>query len=193
MQGLPQILIKYQHIFYFPLLSFARISWLIQSFLFAESKSKPKNRTKEVVTLIIHYCWFFSIMIFTMSPLESILFACVAQGSTGLLLAAAFSLNHNGMVILKSGSQGELDFNELQIMTGRDVSGPFVAWFMGGLNFQIEHHLFPRIPRHNLPAVQNMVESMCKKHNIAYHKTGFFSGTMELLSKLYVVSSSVKD
>jgi fatty acid desaturase len=60
------------------------------------------------------------------------------------------------------------------------------------LNYQIEHHLFPRIPRHNLPKVQAQVMPMAKKFNIPYHKTGFISGTMELMRKLYTVSATVK-
>jgi hypothetical protein len=144
--GLPEFLIKNQHIMYFPLLAFARISWLIQSWLYAKEKSKPKNRTMEVYSLVLHYTWYLAVILFTMNFTEAVscsliimraylmklTFIMVSQCSTGLMLAAAFSLNHNGMIIYQSGSHANLDFNELQIATGRDVSGPFVAWFMGG-------------------------------------------------------------
>jgi len=46
--------------------------------------------------------------------------------------------------------------------------GLFNDWFTGHLNFQIEHHLFPTMPRHNLYKIQPLVQSLCKKHNIAY-------------------------
>lgn len=190
--GLPHTLIKYQYIFYFPLLSAARMSWLIQSWLYADKKSLPSVRNIELFTLMMHYTWYLSIMYLFMSPAESVLFFFASQMSTGLLLSTAFSLNHNGMKIFQAGSQGNTDFNVLQITTGRDVSGLFVNWFMGGLDKQIEHHLYPRIPRHNLPLVQQQVESICKKYKIPYHKTGFWDGTKELLGSLYTVSENVK-
>jgi len=191
--GLPQILIKYQYIFYFPLLSAARMSWLIQSWLYADKKANANVRNVELFCLMLHYTWYFAIMFSFMSIKESLLYILVSQATTGLLLSSAFSLNHNGMKIWESGSQATLDFNTLQVTTGRDVSGLFTHWFMGGLDKQIEHHLYPRIPRHNLIEVQKFVEPICVKHNISYHKTGFLDGTKELLSRLYTVSEAVKN
>lgn len=47
-------------------------------------------------------------------------------------------------------------------------------WFHGGLQFQIEHHLFPRLPRHNLRKVQAMVEPLCIELGLDYYCPGFF-------------------
>ena len=44
----------------------------------------------------------------------------------------------------------------------------FNDWFTGHLNFQIEHHLFPTMPRHNLYKIQPLIQSLCKKYNINY-------------------------
>jgi len=187
--GLPSFLLKYQYIVYVPLLSAARLSWLIQSFLYAKSKAPKTKQFPEVFWLVVHYTWYLAVMICYMSFTESLLFFLTSQAFTGLFLAAAFSLNHNGMIIYKSGIQGEMDFNKLQVSTGRDVTGAFAGWFMGGLNFQIEHHLFPRVPRHNLPKVQRLVVPACAKYGITYHITDFWVGTKETFAKLYSVSS----
>lgn len=194
LEGLPQFLIRYQYIFYMPLLMAARISWLIQSIVFANTKSR--DRLVEMSTLGLHYVFLFTIA-FTnphMTFLSGIGWILAAEFLTGLLLATAFSLNHNGMAILDKGTQGTMDFHALQAVTGRDVhEGPasFVSWFMGGLDYQIEHHMFPKIPRHNLPQVAKNVEPLCKRNEILYHKTDFWNGTKELFSVLFKVSTKV--
>ena len=53
-----------------------------------------------------------------------------------------------------------------------------------GLQFQIEHHLYPRLPRHNLRKARKLVKAVCKKHNIHYHEPGFFQGNAEMLSAM---------
>ena len=61
---------------------------------------------------------------------------------------------------------------ELQMRTSRSLSGgSFIHWFYGGLNTQIEHHLFPKAPRFNLLKVQKMTRDFAKKHHIPYFET----------------------
>jgi fatty acid desaturase len=194
--GLPQILIQYQYIFYLPLLSAARLSWVIQSLLYPAFSQKIRHdstRKLEVSTLFVHYIWVSLLAFGGLGLLQGIAFILLSQAFAGLLLATAFSLNHNGMVILDANAQNTMEFNKLQIVTARDVRGGpmnFFHWFMGGLDMQIEHHLFPTIPRHNLRQVQGEIEAMCKKHNIQYHQTGFWSGTKELFQRLYGVAQT---
>jgi fatty acid desaturase len=196
LEGLPQFLIKHQIFFYVPLLTVARINWLVQSALHAYFRPKKGTRMIELITLFIHYVWLFTLVFAspTMSFLQGINFILIAETLTGVLLSTAFTLNHNGMNILDKGSQGKIDFHKLQTITARDVTeGPFhfVSWFMGGLDKQIEHHLFPTLPRHNLNVVSQNFVPICEKHNIYYHKTNFWQGTVELLKGLYQVSSCV--
>jgi len=189
---LPPVMLKYQYIFYVPLLCAARLSWALQSAIWAYTKNPPTQRLLECSAIFLHYIWYFATMYYFMSWKEALLWIYLTQSSGGFFLACAFTLNHNGMVIYDSGTQAALEYNRLQITTGRDVTGSFASWFMGGLNFQIEHHLFPRIPRHNLPKVQRLVIPFCKKYAIPYHQTDFFSGTCETFSKLYSVSSTLE-
>ena len=46
-------------------------------------------------------------------------------------------------------------------------------WWYGGLQYQIEHHLFPRAPRHNLRKIRNRVRPFCKKHGVPYMSVSF--------------------
>jgi len=69
----------------------------------------------------------------------------------------------------------EIDFDQDhdwvtgQVIASQNVTpGVFNDWFTGGLNYQIEHHLFPMMPRHNFDKVAPLVQSLCKKHNVPY-------------------------
>jgi fatty acid desaturase len=65
----------------------------------------------------------------------------------------------------------------------------FTTWFTGGLNFQIEHHLFPRMPRHQYSKVCDRVEKMCKKNNIDYEEKGIWECSVHLMKYLTDVAT----
>ena len=70
--------------------------------------------------------------------------------------------------------QTDESFYEFQLRTSLDIDCPtYLDWFHGGLQFQVVHHLFPRIPRSRLRELSYIVKAMCKKHGITYHKYGF--------------------
>ncbi|CAG7723650.1 unnamed protein product [Allacma fusca] len=194
--GIPHFMVKFQYIFFFPLLAAARISWLIQSLLYAYNKGK-KNRNLEISALLAHYAWFGYLSFGFISFYEGVVFVLMSQFITGMLLAFAFSLNHNGMSIVDHTNfriSGDMDFSKIQVITGRDIRGGpfnFFHWFMGGLDMQIEHHLFPGLPRHNLKKIQDKVLSKCKQYGIDYHQTGFWEGLQELVSRLKAVSERI--
>jgi fatty acid desaturase len=84
------------------------------------------------------------------------------------------------------------DFFSLQVTTTRNVDdGWFVGWFMGGLQYQVEHHIFPYVPRHNLPKTRQLVEALCKKHRVPYKSTSLTVGTIEVLKHLGEVTEHV--
>ena len=87
-------------------------------------------------------------------------------------LAFGFITNHLGCEVIEKEDSEPLSWMELQMRTSRSLSGGFlVHWFYGGLNTQIEHHLFPKAPRFNLLKVQKMTRAFAKKHNIDYFET----------------------
>ena len=176
--------VKYQPLLYPLLLCLARMAWCIKSVMY----SYEHGKTSEVAAIVVHYTWLFYVLTY-MSFSQAVMFFVVAQGLGGLLLAAAFSVNHNGMDIFPSGTQATMEFHKLQAVTSRDVTGgAWVPWYMGGLDKQIEHHMFPRLPRHNLEATRETIRNLCEKHNILYHSTDFWSATAETMSRLVKVS-----
>ncbi|KAG2228560.1 hypothetical protein INT48_004745 [Thamnidium elegans] len=187
--------LPYQTRYYFFVLAFARFSWALQSFLYsfnqgAINKSAALNMY-ERISLILHWSIFgYATIAWNSSIYNMILFFMISQATTGYTLALVFALNHNGMPVISEEKAEKMEFFEIQVVTGRDVTlSPLGDWFMGGLNYQIEHHVFPNMPRHNLPKVKPMVKALCKKYDIYYHDTGFIKGTLEVLKTLDVASN----
>ena len=88
-------------------------------------------------------------MLLVLSPLKAVVFIVVQQALFGLYLGCSFAPNHKGMPMLAADDQS--DFLRRQVLTSRNVRGSWLVDFaLGGLNYQIEHHLFPSMPRPNL-------------------------------------------
>ena len=90
------------------------------------------------------------------------------------------------MPVLQDDS--DLDFVHRQILTSRNVAGGrFISFLLGGLNFQIEHHLFPSMPRANLARAQGIVRAFCAEHDIAYNEdslSGSYAQTLRFLHRV---------
>jgi fatty acid desaturase/predicted heme/steroid binding protein len=193
---LAKFMVSHQPILYFPLLSIARISWVIQSVLWQTSKSNlslyPTEQGYEVAALAIHWTAYFAGTIFCAGLWRGLLALYLAQGFGGIMLAAVFSVNHNGMPIVSKDDSATMSFYQLSVITGRNVlPGPLVSWFTGGLNYQIEHHIFPSLPRHNFHLITERVGNLCRKHNIPYHQTTLWGGLTEVVARLARVSGVV--
>ena len=97
-----------------------------------------------------------------LSPLRALVFVAVQQGLFGLYLGSSFAPNHKGMPIV-DGDEG-LDFFRRQVMTSRNVvGGRVLTAALGGLNYQIEHHLFPCMPSRNLRRCQPLVQGVLRR------------------------------
>lgn len=191
--------VSFQSILYFPLLLFARLAWAYQSWVFVfggygQHSVKGANLDRQLMqfpllekaAMILHYSWLLLVMSYT-TPLNGFLYFLTGQLACGLFLATVFGLGHNGMAVYPANQRP--DFWKLQVSTTRNItSNWFVDWFCGGLHYQVEHHLFPSVPRHNLKKVHELVESFCKEHNVTYHEASMVTGTVEVLQHLSKVS-----
>jgi len=110
----------------------------------------------------------------------------------GVLLGGAFAPNHIGMPIVPSGAR--LDFLRRQVLMSRNIiGGPVVGFFMGGLNHQIEHHLFPNMPRPGLKRARHLVRAYCAQHQIAYTETNLPQAYAAIVRYLNTVSDGDRD
>lgn len=201
--------IRYQAILYFPILLLARLSWLNESAktAFGISASSENARIEwerkglqypmlEKVGIVVHHAWVFAVStgFGRFSFLYSMWYFLTATCGCGFLLALVFGLGHNGMAVYDADKRP--DFWKLQVTTTRNITGGhgfpqfFVDWFCGGLQYQVEHHLFPMMPRHNLAKAHTLVVSFCKEWGVTYHEADLVDGTIEVLKHLKDVSNS---
>ncbi|CAO3591754.1 unnamed protein product [Absidia cylindrospora] len=187
---LAENVIPYQTRYYFFVIALARVSWAMQSMVFIFRKGALNKSTMlrvyEAGCLVVHWSLFLAATVMWIDGLRNrLLFFFLSQALTGYMLAMVFAMNHNGMPVITQYEAETMEFYEIQVITSRNVNmGWLGTWFMGGLNYQIEHHVYPTLPRHSLAKVQPMVEAICRKHHINYHTTSFIQGTLESLNAL---------
>lgn len=204
---LVKFFIRNQAMFYFPILLLARLSWLNESIKVgfglgaATENAALEMKLKglqypflEKAGLILHHSWVLAICAGygQHSLLYTFAFFLLTTCSSGFFLALVFGLGHNGMATYDADKRP--DFWKLQVTTTRNITGghgipqAFIDWFCGGLQYQVDHHLFPTLPRHNLPKTHKLVESFCKEWGVKYHEADLVDGTIEVLYHLNNVS-----
>jgi fatty acid desaturase len=148
-----------------------------------------RNRRWEAGLMAAHYAIYLTVVFATLPVGMAFAFIAVHQGLWGLYMGASFAPNHKGMPVLTA--EDELDFLRKQVLTARNVKGgPIVDFMLGGLNYQIEHHLFPSMPRANLRKAQPIVRDFCAEREVSYMQAGLFDSYAQGLSYLNAMGRS---
>jgi fatty acid desaturase len=136
------------------------------------ARRRDRASAVEASLIILHAALYLTVVLWVLSPLKALAFVAVQQGIFSLYLGISFAPNHKGMPVIESATTA--DFARRQVVTARNVSGGRLTTFMlGGLNYQIEHHLFPSMPRPNLRRVQGMVRDFCAAADLGYSEETF--------------------
>jgi fatty acid desaturase len=118
-----------------------------------------------------------------LSPVKALAFIALQQAVFSLYLGVSFAPNHKGMPIIESAT--EAGFARRQVVTARNISGgPFTTFMLGGLNRQIEHHLFPSMPRPNLRRVEGLVRDFCAATDLGYSEESFVESFRQIVHHL---------
>jgi fatty acid desaturase len=177
--GPARFIVAHQHLFLFPIFCLQGFNMLIQSVIFLVRHREERLRP-EIPLLALHYVLYGGLILFLLGPLEGAVFILVHQALIGLYSGSVFAPNHKGMPVLDRHTQ--VGFLQRQVLTSRNVRAhPLTDFWYGGLNYQIEHHLFPTLPRNRLGAAQVIVKAFCAAHNLAYHETGMIASYEEIL------------
>jgi fatty acid desaturase len=152
---------------FFPALLLEGLNLHAQAFRTVFSRGKVDKRALEIVLLTIRNVGYVAV-VFSFLPIGmAFAFLGVQLAIFGLYMGSSFAPNHKGMPQLPRDSK--VDFLRRQVLTSRNIkSGTFMNHFMGGLNYQIEHHLFPSMPRPHLRRAQEIVREYCETRNIQY-------------------------
>nr|WP_253259439.1 acyl-CoA desaturase [Subtercola boreus] len=169
-RGISRWLTKRQGYIFFPILIFEGLNLHLQGFRTVFGRGKVDKRTVEIIMLLARIGTYVTV-IFLMLPLGmAFAFLGVQLAVFGLYMGSSFAPNHIGMPVLPHDSK--VDFLRRQVLTSRNISGGWVMnAFMGGLNFQVEHHLFPNMPRPALRKAQQIAREYCETHTILYTET----------------------
>ena len=188
--GLVRLIARYQGWLFFPLLLLEAAHLHLAS---AKAIVQGRGRTSAVegLLLLIHVAVYLGALLVVLSPLQAVLFLAVQQGLFGLCLGCAFAPNHKGMPTLTEAD--ELDFLRRQVLTSRNVAGSrLVDFVLGGLNYQIEHHLFPNMPRPNLRRAQPLIRAFCRDHDLPYTEASLFGSYAEAVRHLHTVGAPLR-
>lgn len=189
-KGVLRLIIKHQKYFFFPLLALLGVDLQKRSLVYLW-KIRGKDRVIEALLLALHHLLYFGLLFLCLNPWQAIIFFLLHQSLFGLFLGSAFAPNHKGMPLVEHGSR--IDFLRRQVLTSRNVHGSVVNdfWY-GGLNYQVEHHLFPSMPRNNLKKAQKIVRQYCQEQQIGYYETSMLQSFREILHFLHQISAPLR-
>jgi delta8-fatty-acid desaturase len=194
-------MVPYQRYTYYPVMGVARFNLYLLSWLHVLStRSSALSRSKAwwirptEFTFICCYLFIFGYcLVWRTLPTWPIRIAFVLLSHIITMpLHVQITLSHWGM---STSELGETEsFPQRQLRTTMDVDCPaWLDFIHGGLQFQAVHHLFPRVPRHNLRKVQVLVREFCDEVNIPYTILGFVDGNKKVLGRLEQVSDQFKN
>jgi fatty acid desaturase len=189
-RGFFRFVVKHQAWLFFPLLLLEGFSLHVISTA-AAVRREVKGWRLELALLTVHVVGYLVLVFSVMSPGKALAFIAVHQGLFGVYMGISFAPNHKGMPVLQAGHQ--LDFLRKQVLTSRNVTGGrFTDFLLGGLNYQIEHHLFPSMPRPHLRHAQGLVRDFCRRHSVSYAECGLFTSYGYVLKHLHEAGAELR-
>ncbi|MEU6990185.1 acyl-CoA desaturase [Streptomyces sp. NPDC046465] len=155
-------------------------------------RQDARERVVEGLLLVAHLAGYVTLLLAAMPIGHAIAFAAVHQALFGLHLGLAFAPNHKGMEMPDPDGErwGHL---RRQVLTSRNIRGGLATdWFLGALNYQIEHHLFPSMPRPHLRLAQPVVRAHCAAVGMSYTEAGFADSYRQVLRHMYEVGKPLR-
>ncbi|MGQ4600450.1 fatty acid desaturase [Nocardia sp. R6R-6] len=184
-RGIRRFIFRHQARLFFPMLFLEAVS-LHYASARAVLRWPIRHRTTEAMLLAAHAVGYLGTVFLVLPPIKAVAFIIVQQGLFGFYMGCTFAPNHKGMAVLTAADS--TDFLRRQVLTSRNVrGGRLTDAALGGLNYQIEHHLFPAMPRPNLPRAQPLVTEFCAELGLPYSETSLLGSYAEALRHLHTV------
>ena len=181
--GLHRWLIRRQGWLFVPLLPLVGIDLHQRSIRSLFARRPIQGRGLEIALLAVRSTLYLGALFWLLPPGMAFAFLGVQLGVFGVYMGASFAPNHIGMPIVPADVR--LDFLDKQVLTSRNVSGGWwMTALMGGLNYQIEHHLFPSMPRPHLSQARRLVRRHCREHGVSYTETSLHEALAIVVSHM---------
>ncbi len=177
---------------FYPLMAFEGLNLHYHSIRSLLRRGPVEGRWFELSMITLRFAVYLGVL-FTFLPLGmAFAFLGVQMAVFGFYLGTAFAVNHIGMPIVPADEK--LDFFAKQVHTSRNISGGWVASsIFGGLNYQIEHHLFPNMARPQLPKARLLVREYCRANNIRYTEMNMFRANVHVVQYMHKVGLAARD
>ena len=185
-KGLAKLVARYQAYAYYPLGTLTSLSVRFKKMTYFRENWGPKVYGQVILFTIFAFIHFsFPLVLFGIT--KGLLFLIIVTLIEGFYLFNIFAPNHKGMP--EVGKDVQFSFFEHQIITARNIKGSsLIDYLYLGLNYQIEHHLFPNMPRNNLRKIVPFVKQFCKKHGIEYTETNAFESNVIIFNEMREIS-----
>lgn len=176
-----------QDVLFWPIAACARLYFQGLSLL-AALRMPSRVRALELATLCAHHALLWGACWTTLGP-RAVPFLLLGQWLSGLYMALSFAPNHLGMPLAQAAGSGR----RWQIEHTRNIrTNRLGTYLLGGLDLQIEHHLYPTMSRRDLRAMQPQVERECREAGIAYRRVGMFAALVEVQTSLRAVARAAR-
>lgn len=191
-KGLHALITRHQGWLFFPLLALEGLNLHYLGLKHLLSPGEVKGRWIELSLVVLRFALFFT-PIFLFLPLGmAFAFIGVQLAVFGIYMGASFAPNHKGMPII--AADAKLDFFSKQVRTSRNIRGGWWATIlMGGLNYQVEHHLFPSMSRPHLAKTREIVMEQCETRGVPYTETSLIESYGIVIAYLNRVGLSARD
>ena len=184
---LARLFVSYQHCLFYVVMGFARYFMYLQSFLMVLFSPNVRQRGREFLTLCMFWGWYLTLISYLPTWPTRLVFVFVSHFLVGII-HIQITLSHFSMETYHGLPLDAFDSDEFiksQLETTMDVDcHPWLDFFHGGLQFQIEHHLFPRVSRQYLRHVQERVKEICKKHGLNHISKTFIGANQHVIENL---------
>jgi|KBSMisStaDraftv2_1062788.scaffolds.fasta_scaffold397708_1 fatty acid desaturase len=155
---------------FFPLLTLEGVNLHAQSVITSFGRGSGKRQPVEMSLLLLRWTAYLTLLLLVLDPGKAAAFLGVQLVVVGVYLGCTFAPNHKGMPVLPADAR--IDFLRRQVLMSRNIiSNRLTTFAMGGLNYQIEHHLFPSMPRPNLRRAQRIIKPFCIDNSVDYTET----------------------
>jgi fatty acid desaturase len=191
-KGFVRAITRKQGYLFFPLLLLEGLNLHFRSISSLLEKRKIEGRALELTLIGVRLSLYIAAIFLLLPVGMAFAFLGVQLAVFGVYMGASFAPNHKGMPLIAEGTK--LDFLRKQVLTSRNIKGGFgMSLAMGGLNHQIEHHLFPSMPRPHLGRARRIVKEHCATENIPYTETGLVRSYGIVIEYLNRVGLSARD
>jgi fatty acid desaturase len=191
-KGWVRWMMKYQAYTFFPVLTLSGFFQAVAAIREIIVHPKVEDRVLQGMALFVHHVLYFALLFIVLPWWQALIFWVLHYLMTGFHLGMTFAPNHKGMPVVDANHQ--MDFLYVQCLTTRNViPSPVTDYMYGGLNYQVEHHLFPGMPRNNLGKARLIVKQFCEEHDLPYYETGVIESYRQILEHFNNIGAPLRE